>query len=288
MKKEISVAHSPDADDIFMYMAIKFGWITNKKFDFKNTALDIETLNKNAINGEFDATAISFGIYPKIYEDYALLRTAVSFGEGYGPKLIKKKTTILKPNFKVALSGENTTNALIFRIAYPKARIIYKNFLDIEQAVLNGEVDAGVLIHESILNFSDELCVEREIWDIWQELNGENLPLPLGGMAIRRSLPLTNAINIEKTLTNAVKIATNNKKLLSKMLIERNLIRVDDKTLNNYLNLYANEKSVLMDEIQLKAVQKLFEIGYKARFYSDLIDVKANLIPTEYEDFRFC
>ncbi len=288
MKKEISVAHSPDADDIFMYMAIKFGWITNKKFDFKNTALDIETLNKNAINGEFDATAISFGIYPKIYEDYALLRTAVSFGEGYGPKLIKKKTTILKPNFKVALSGENTTNALIFRIAYPKARIIYKNFLDIEQAVLNGEVDAGVLIHESILNFSDELCVEREIWDIWQELNGENLPLPLGGMAIRRSLPLTNAINIEKTLTNAVKIATNNKKLLSKMLIERNLIRVDDKTLNNYLNLYANEKSVLMDEIQLKAVQKLFEIGYKAGFYSDLIDVKANLIPTEYEDFRFC
>ena len=171
MKKEISVAHSPDADDIFMYMAITFGWITNKKFDFKNTALDIETLNKNAINGEFDATAISFGIYPKIYEDYALLRTAVSFGEGYGPKLIKKKTTILKPNFKVALSGENTTNALIFRIAYPKARIIYKNFLDIEQAVLNGEVDAGVLIHESILNFSDELCVEREIWDIWQELN---------------------------------------------------------------------------------------------------------------------
>ena len=87
------------------------------------------------------------------------MRTAVSFGEGYGPKLVKKKGAVLKRNFKVALSGKHTTNALLFRIAYPQARVIYKNFLEIEGAVLSGEVDAGVLIHESILDFSDELCV---------------------------------------------------------------------------------------------------------------------------------
>ena len=120
--KNICVAHSPDADDIFMYMAIKFGWVSSSNLSFSNTALDIQTLNEFALSGKFDVSAISFGLYPLISDDYALLRTAVSFGEGYGPKLIKKKGANLKPNFKVALSGENTTNALIFRIAYPKAK----------------------------------------------------------------------------------------------------------------------------------------------------------------------
>ena len=175
---------------------------------------------------------------------------------------------------------------MIFRIAYPKAKIIYKNFLDIENAVLSGEVDAGVLIHESILDFSPTLCVEREIWDIWSELNGENLPLPLGGMAIRRSLPITDAIECEKILTKAVQVAHNNKQILSKMLIERNLVRVDDEKLQIYLNLYANENSVSMNETQIKAVNKLFELGFKSGFYPSLIYAEPNFVPQEYLDFR--
>ena len=115
----------------------------------------------------------------------------------------------------MALSGEHTSNVMIFRIAYPHARIIYKNFLDIEQSVLNDEVDAGVLIHESILNFDKSLEVEAELWDIWQELSADNLPLPLGGMALRRSLPHTTAIECEKILTKAVDVDVNNKKILS-------------------------------------------------------------------------
>lgn len=281
--KNISVAHSPDADDIFMYSAINLGWVGSEILRFSSKADDIETLNKSALKGEFDASAISFGLYPFIWQDYALLRTAVSFGNGYGPKLIKKKGVNLKPNFKVALSGEYTTNALLFKIAYPNARVIYKNFLDIESAVLSGEVDAGVLIHESILEFSSELCVEREIWDIWCELRGdESLPLPLGGMAIRRSLPLTDAIECEKILTKAVKIAYDNKNLLSKMLLERNLVRVDDKKLEIYLNLYANDSSISMDETQIKALNRLFEIGFERGFYSALIKAEPNLIPSEY------
>lgn len=289
MLKNISVAHSPDADDIFMYMAIKFGWVDSEILSFKNKADDIETLNKASLNGEYDVCAISFSAYPLIANDYALLKTAVSFGEGYGPKLIKKKGAKLKKNFKVALSGEHTTNALLFRIAYPDARPVYKNFLEIENAVLSGEVDAGVLIHESILEFNENLEVEREVWDIWQELRGdENLPLPLGGMALRRSLPLTDAIECQRVLTKAVEVATKYKTLLSKMLIERNLVRVDDEKLDKYLNLYANDTSVSMSEIQLKAVNKLFEIGYKHGFYKEKIDAFASLIPIEYKDFRFC
>lgn len=284
--KNISVAHSPDADDIFMYYAIKFGWVTPKDAKFENIALDIETLNQATLKGIYDICAISFALYPFVKDDFALLKTAVSFGQGYGPKLIKKIGTKLKPNFKVALSGEFTTNALLFKIAYPKARITYMNFLEIEEAVLNGTVDAGVLIHESILTYNKELEVEREMWDIWVELSGGNLPLPLGGMCLRRSIPLHNAINYENTLIKAVDVANKNRKVLANMLLEKGLIRVDAPTLDKYLDLYANDSSVKMSDIQYEALDKLFELGYKHGFYENLIHAKDFLIPNEYEELR--
>ena len=284
--KTISVAHSPDADDIFMYYALKFGWVSLEEMTFDNTALDIETLNQEALKNTYDITAISFALYPKIRNDYALLRTAVSFGEGYGPKLVKKKETKLKRNFKVALSGTHTTNALLFKIAYPDARIVYKNFLEIEKAVLEDEVDAGVLIHESILGFSDALTVEREIWDIWKELSPKALPLPLGGMALRRSMPILRAIACEKALIKAVDVAYTHQTILSKMLLERRLVRVDHATLKTYLGLYANEHSIEMSDLQYEAIDTLFELGFKHGFYDQSIHAKDFLIPHEYETLR--
>lgn len=285
MKKTL-IAHSPDADDIFMYYAIKFGWVDMENTLFDNIAKDIQTLNEDALNGVYDIVAISFALYPHIKEEYAPLRTAVSFGEGYGPKLIKRKGVKLKRNFKVALSGKHTTNAMLFRIAYPDARVTYMNFLEIEQAVLDGIVDAGVLIHESILTYDAALEVEREMWDIWQELAGDDLPLPLGGMAIRRSLPLNKAIDYEATLTKAVKVARDHKDRLSKMLIERNLVRIDAPTLDKYLELYANDESITLSDIQYKAIDKLFELGYKHGFYDSQVNVKDFMIPTEYKELR--
>ena len=285
--RTISVGHSPDADDIFMYYAIKFGWVSLPKVKFENIALDIETLNQATLKGIYDICAISFALYPFVKDDFALLKTAVSFGEGYGPKLIKKKGAKLKKNFKVALSGEFTTNALLFKIAYPDARISYMNFLDIENAVINGDVDAGVLIHESILTYSSLLEVEREIWDIWVELcNGEELPLPLGGMCLRRSIPLSEAIKYENALIKAVDVANKNRKTLAPMLLEKGLIRVDATTLDKYLDLYANDNSVKMSEIQYKALNKLFELGYKSGHYQNLIKAEDFLIPSEYEELR--
>lgn len=284
--KTISVAHSPDADDIFMYYAIKFGWVTPNDARFENIADDIETLNQATLKGDYDICAISFALYPFVKDDYALLKTAVSFGEGYGPKLIKRKGTKLKRNFKVALSGEFTTNALLFKIAYPDARITYMNFLDIEQAVINGDVDAGVLIHESILTYDDSLEVEKEMWDIWVELSGGNLPLPLGGMCIRRSIPLHAAIDYEDTLIKAVNVANKNRKVLAPMLLDKGLIRVDADTLDNYLDLYANDNSVQLSDIQYKALDKLFELGYKNGFYTELVKSQDFLIPSEYKELR--
>jgi 1,4-dihydroxy-6-naphthoate synthase len=282
----IQLAHSPDADDIFMYFAIKFGWVDTKGYTFENIGLDIETLNVEALKGTYDVSAISFGMYPLIKNEYALLRTAVSFGEGYGPKLIRRKDKKLKRNFKVALSGKYTTNAMLFRIYYPDARPVYMDFLEIEDAVVSGKVDAGVLIHESILDFDESLEVEKEIWDIWVELAGEGLPLPLGGMAIRRSLPLTRAIEIENILIEGVKVANDRKEELCTKLEEDNLVRISDEMLKKYLDMYASDESVELSNLQLKALDKLYDIGFKHGLWESPIKAEDYLIPKEYEALR--
>ena len=283
---KIELAHSPDADDIFMYYAIKFGWVDTKDYDFSNIGLDIETLNVEAIKGTYDVSAISFGMYPLIKDDYALLRTAVSFGEGYGPKLIRRKERKLKRNFKAALSGKYTTNAMLFRLYYPDARPIYMDFLEIEDAVISGEADAGVLIHESILDFDESLEVEKEIWDIWVELSGGGLPLPLGGMAIRRSLPLNRAIEIEKILTDGVRIANSKKEELCRRLEEDGLVRISDKMLTKYLNMYASDESVELSPLQIKALDKLYQIGFENGLWEMPVKTEDYLLPREYEELR--
>ena len=282
----IQLAHSPDADDIFMYYAIKFGWVDTKDYQFENIGLDIETLNEEALKGTYDVTAISFGMYPLIKEEYALLRTAVSFGEGYGPKLIRRKDKKLKRNFKVALSGKYTTNAMLFRIYYPEARPVYMNFLEIEEAVVNGVVDAGVLIHESILDFDESLEVEKEIWDIWVELAGEGLPFPLGGMAIRRSLPLNRAIEIENILIEGVKVANDRKEELCAKLEKDALVRISDKMLEKYLDMYASDASIEMSKLQIQALDRLYEIGFEHGMWESPLKTEDYLIPREYAALR--
>jgi len=286
MPKNIQLAHSPDADDIFMYFAIKFGWVDTKEYIFTNIGLDIETLNVEALKGTYDVSAISFGMYPLIKDEYAMLRTAVSFGEGYGPKLIRRKDKVLKRNFKVALSGKYTTNAMLFRLYYPDARPVYMDFLEIEEAVVSGRVDAGVLIHESILDYDESLEVEKELWDIWVELAGEGLPLPLGGMAIRRSLPLNRAIDIENILIDGVKVANDKKEELCKKLEADNLVRISSDMLKKYLDMYASDESVELSPLQLKALDTLYALGFKHGLWDTPMKTEDYLIPKEYETLR--
>ena len=106
-------------------------------------------------------------------------------------------------------------------------------------------------------------------------------------MALRRSLPLTTAIECEKILTKAVDVAVNNKKILSEMLLERGIIRVNAKELDIYLNLYANKDSISVNESEIKAIDKLFELGYNAGFYPQMLKTQDYFIPTEYEQLRF-
>jgi 1,4-dihydroxy-6-naphthoate synthase len=283
---KIDLAHSPDADDIFMYYAIKFGWVDTRDYVFSNIGLDIETLNVEALRGTYDVSAISFGMYPMIKDEYALLRTAISFGEGYGPKLIRRKGKRLKRNFKAALSGKHTTNAMLFSLYYPDARPVYMDFLEIEAAVVSGEVDAGVLIHESILDYNEGLEVEKEIWDIWVELAGEGLPLPLGGMAIRRSLPLNRAIEIENILIEGVKTANERKEELCAKLEADRLVRISAKMLTQYLDMYASDESIELSPLQLTALDRLYQIGFEKGLWECPVKTEDYLLPKEYNLLR--
>ena len=127
--------------------------------------------------------------------------------------------------------------------------------------------------------------MEAHLWDIWAEMSRENLPLPLGGMAILRSIPLLRAIECQKLLTDAVRVAVNNKRVLSAML--RGRVRVNESELETYLNMYANGESIAMSEVQMKALDKLFALGFNAGIYGDLIRTEDYLVPSEYEKLRF-
>jgi 1,4-dihydroxy-6-naphthoate synthase len=175
---------------------------------------------------------------------------------------------------------------MLFRIYYPEARPVYMDFLEIEDAVVSGKVDAGVLIHESILDFDESLEVEKEIWDIWVELAGEGLPLPLGGMAIRRSIPLNRAIEIENILIEGVKVANSRKEELCAKLEADNLVRISDEMLKKYLDMYASDESVELSALQLKALDKLYEIGFTHGLWEAPVKTETYLIPKEYEALR--
>ena len=142
------------------------------------------------------------------------------------------------------------------------------------------------MIHESILDFDASLEVEKEVWDIWEELAGEGLPLPLGGMAIRRSLPLNRAIEIENILIDGVKVANARKEELCAKLEQDALVRISDKLLEKYLDMYASDESIELSQLQMKALDKLYEIGYKYGLWESPLKTEDYLIPREYETLR--
>jgi len=136
------------------------------------------------------------------------------------------------------------------------------------------------------LDFDDSLEVEKELWDIWVELAGKDLPLPLGGMAIRRSIPLNRAIDIENILIDGVKVANDKKEVLCAKLEEDNLVRISDKMLIKYLDMYASDESVELSTLQLKALDTLYELGFKHGLWDTPIKTEDYLIPKEYETLR--
>ncbi|HUZ04400.1 MAG TPA: MqnA/MqnD/SBP family protein, partial [Acidobacteriaceae bacterium] len=188
--REISIAHSPDSDDAFMFYALATDKVTVPGLKFTHTLCDIETLNQRAMHEAFfDVTAVSFHAYPYIQEKYALMPCGGSVGEGYGPMIIARRPATLEQvsKLRIAVPGTLTTANLMLRIILPDAETEVVPFDQIIPQVLAGKFDAGLIIHEGQFTYArDGLHLVLDVGQWWREQTG--LPLPLGGNAIRRDL----------------------------------------------------------------------------------------------------
>lgn len=282
--KPITLAHSPDADDLVMWWPLigqqhpDAGPFSEPQIDthghtFDLTARDVEELNKLAVDpnaGAYDITAISAAAYPLIADRYAITRAGASFGEHYGPKLVVPADSAIH-TFEdlagdlVAIPGINTTAYLTLRLACPDVRVEEMLFSDIPAAVANGEADAGVLIHEAQLTLHDQGL--RAIADMGQWWGSQtNLPLPLGLNVVRRDIP--DLDRVCDMLAESVKIAATEREA-SKAFLRRapgtKPEWQDDALLDQYLDMYVSPMTVDMGDTGKGALETLYQRALDAK-----------------------
>lgn len=206
---KITIAHSPDSDDAFMHYAIGEGKIDTEGYKFDHLLADIETLNRAAVEGKYEVTAISIHAYAHLADRYALLNHGASMGENYGPVVVTSRP-MAKEDLRrcvVAIPGEWTSAALALRMWLPGVETRVIAFDEIIPALQNGEADAGVIIHEGQLTYeADGLHAVKDLGVWWAE-ETDGLPLPLGGNAIRRDLGAENLPKVSRILRESIAYA---------------------------------------------------------------------------------
>src|SRR6188768_208259 len=209
MKKTIHVGHSPDPDDAFMFHALANDKIATGDLKFVHELQDIETLNRRALKGELEVTAVSIHAYAHLLDKYALLPSGCSMGDKYGPMVVARRPMTFDElkKIRIAVPGTMTTAFLTLRLLLPGG-FTYEvmPFDHILNAVAEGKVDAGLIIHEGQLTFQNQglkLIVDLGVW--WQERTG--LPLPLGGNVVRRDLGAETIANVSRLLKQSIQYA---------------------------------------------------------------------------------
>jgi len=242
--REISIAHSPDSDDAFMF----YGLATNKVrvggLRFTHTLCDIETLNQKAREGVYDVTAISFHAYPYIQNLYALMSCGGSVGEGYGPMIVSPRafTQSEIKEKRIAVPGTLTTAYLALQLFAPGVETEVVPFDQIIPQVLEGKYEAGLIIHEGQLTY-DKAGLHRivDLGRWWQKMTG--LPLPLGGNAIRRALGPELVAAVNSALRDSIQYALDHREeaLSYAMQFARDL---DSQTADRFVGMYVNERTL--------------------------------------------
>ncbi|MEM0350473.1 MAG: MqnA/MqnD/SBP family protein [Archaeoglobaceae archaeon] len=265
----ITVAHTPDADDAFMFYAMMNGKIWTP-FEVESIVEDIETLNLRAFHGIYDVTAISVHAYASVSKIYRILSSGASVGNGYGPIVVAREKVDLD-NAIVAIPGKNTTSALLLRLAC-NAKMLEMKFDEIINAVLSGKVDAGLLIHESQLNFEDYgLKKVLDLFDWWYSLT--SLPLPLGVNAIRRNLDIAVQKEFLKAMRASIKYALEN---FDEALnyAERYSRGLDRERLSKFVKMYVNEFTLEMPKKVERAIEVIFELAEEKKIVKKpIVDV---------------
>ena len=260
--RTIRVAHSPDADDAFMFWAMATGRIDTGDRHYEHELADIETLNRRAFVGELEVTAVSIHAYAYLAQRYALLDHGASIGDRYGPRLVGR--TAPPPQGRAALAGrtvavpgELTTAFLALKLYQPCVRHVVMPFDTIEDAIVDGDVDLGLLIHEGQLTFADrglQLWVDLGAW--WHEETG--LPLPLGGNVVRRDLgpELMRAIAADLHASIAYGLSHRAEGLAHAQRFSRGL---DDASTDRFVGMYVNDYTLSFGASGRTAVRTLLE-----------------------------
>ncbi len=261
---EISIAHSPDSDDAFMFYGLATNKVRVPGYKFTHTLCDIETLNQRAQNEAFfDITAISFHAYPYLQQNYTLMGCGGSVGEGYGPMVVSKSP--LTPEdlgrIRIAVPGELTTAYLALKIFNPEIKTETVPFDKIIPAILAGEFEAGLIIHEGQLTYGTSgllKALDLGVW--WRETTG--LILPLGGNAIRRSLGAAKHKILSKALRDSIQHALDNREqaLEYAMQFARDL---DTRLASRFVSMYVNERTLDYGADGRLAIRKLLDLGHE-------------------------
>jgi 1,4-dihydroxy-6-naphthoate synthase len=264
--REISIAHSPDSDDAFMFYALATNKVRVPGLRFTHTLCDIETLNQKARddNGVYDVTAISFHAYPYVQDNYALLPSGGSVGDGYGPMIVAAQgfsQSEIKRK-RIAIPGTLTTAYLALKLFAPGIETEVVPFDQIIPQVLEGRYEAGLIIHEGQLTYSKaglQRIVDLGKW--WLKMTG--LPLPLGGNAIRRSLGPELTGSISRALRNSIQYALDHRDeaLAYAMQFARD---VDPQLAEKFVGMYVNERTLDYGSDGREAVRRLLDMGHKA------------------------
>jgi 1,4-dihydroxy-6-naphthoate synthase len=272
--QEISIAHSPDSDDAFMFYGLATNKVRVPGYKFTHTLTDIETLNQRAIKEAFyDVTAISFHAYPYLQDKYTLMACGGSVGEGYGPMIVASRKLSLDAvkKTKIAVPGTLTTAFLTLKLFAPEIETAVVPFDKIIPAVVAGEYEAGLIIHEGQLTYAkDGLVKLLDLGQWWREQTG--LPLPLGGNAIRRSLGAETLLTTTNALRDSIQHALDNREeaLAYAMQFARDL---DTSLANRFVGMYVNERTLNYGPDGREAIKKLLDMGFER----GIIPHKANV-----------
>jgi 1,4-dihydroxy-6-naphthoate synthase len=261
--KEITVAHSPDSDDAFMFYALANDKLDTFGLQINQVLKDIQSLNVDAINGTYEVSAISFAAYPQVCDKYALMPCGASMGQKYGPMIVAPKAITKEElrNTTIAIPGMLTTAYLALRLYEPNLKVVVKPFDQILEAVKAGEVGAGLIIHEGQLTYS-ELGLTKivDLGQWWFDETG--LPLPLGGNVIRKDLGEKLIKQVTKLLQDAIVYSLEHRKeaLAYAMQFARDM---EPGLADKFVGMYVNELTVDYGESGRKALETLFDMAYK-------------------------
>ncbi len=276
---KLSLHFSPCPNDTFIFDALVNHKIDTKGFQFDTVLEDVQTLNEQAIQELPDICKISYGVLPLLWEKYILLTSGGALGKGAGPLLIAKQAISAEEinDKKIAIPGENTTAHLLFSYLFPQAKNkIFTTFNLIEDMVINGAVDAGVIIHENRFTYTEKGLVKlADLGEAWEKETA--LPIPLGGIVIRRNLPKEVKLEINKLIKESIEYAFSNTSGLP-IYVKENAQEMEERVMRKHIDLYVNEFSKDVGIEGKKAVVKLMKTYHKLHPEVFKIASKANML----------